>query len=86
MGPLGAALELRGATLSFHLNQLRQAGLITCRRKGRSLLYAAQFGAMNRLLAYLAENCCQGEAPSCAAVPYCAQAEAVLPMPCRTAS
>lgn len=58
-------LGLPSATLSFHLNQLRHAGLVSFERQGRSLIYAAQYEAMNGLLAYLTENCCQGDAASC---------------------
>lgn len=74
-GRIGDSLGLRGATLSFHLTQLRQAGLITCRRDGRSLIYAAAFPAMNDLLAYLTENCCQG-AETCAPAPCCQPGDA----------
>ncbi|MEQ9607971.1 MAG: metalloregulator ArsR/SmtB family transcription factor [Kiloniellaceae bacterium] len=59
-GDIGTRLALPGATLSFHLKELRQAGLITCRREGRSLIYAADFAAMGSLVAYLTENCCGG--------------------------
>ncbi len=75
VGQIGAALDLRGATLSFHLNQLRVAGLIACRREGRSLIYSAEFPAMNALLAYLTENCCQGE-QSCAPAAFCQTGDA----------
>jgi DNA-binding transcriptional ArsR family regulator len=64
-GRIGEHLGLPSATLSFHLNQLRQAGLITFRRDGRSLIYAAEYPAMNALLAYLTENCCQGDTSGC---------------------
>lgn len=64
-GHIGQRLGLPAPTLSFHLNQLRQAGLVTFRRDGRSLIYAAQYDAMNGLLAYLTENCCQGDAAGC---------------------
>jgi ArsR family transcriptional regulator len=57
-GRIGEALGLPGATLSFHLNQLRHAGLVTFRREGRSLIYSAEYAAMNGLLGYLTENCC----------------------------
>lgn len=64
-GQIGERLGLPSATLSFHLNQLRHAGLVTFRRDGRSLIYAAEYGAMNGLLAYLTENCCQGDPAGC---------------------
>ena len=64
-GQIGERLGLPSATLSFHLNQLKQAGLITFRREGRSLIYMAEYDAMNALLGYLTENCCQGDAAGC---------------------
>lgn len=64
-GHIGERLGLPSATLSFHLNQLRHARLVTFRREGRSLIYAAEYPAMNGLLAYLTENCCQGDAAGC---------------------
>ncbi len=62
-GQIGKRLELPSATLSFHLNTLRHAGLVSFRRQGRSLIYVAEYAAMNALLAYLTENCCEGEPP-----------------------
>ena len=49
------------ATLSFHLKELVNAGLVTQERLGRNLVYRASFDRMNELLGYLTENCCQGE-------------------------
>ncbi|MBB3179297.1 helix-turn-helix transcriptional regulator [Variovorax sp. Sphag1AA] len=49
-------------TLSFHLKELLNAGLVTQERLGRNLIYRASFEHMNALLGYLTENCCQGEA------------------------
>ena len=49
------------ATLSFHLKELVNAGLVTQERLGRNLVYRASFEQMNELLGYLTENCCQGE-------------------------
>lgn len=69
-GNIGERLDLPGPTLSFHLNQLRHAGLITVRRESRSLIYAAEYRAMNGLLAYLTENCCAGDTAACG-VPAC---------------
>jgi DNA-binding transcriptional ArsR family regulator len=64
-GKIGEQLDLPLSTLSFHLNQLKQAGLVTCRREGRTLFYSANYSAMNTLMAYLTENCCQGQADNC---------------------
>lgn len=63
-GEIAGRLALPGATLSFHLKELRQAGLVSCRRTGRSLIYAADFAAMGSLVAYLTENCCGGRCPA----------------------
>ena len=64
-GQIGERLGLPNATLSFHLNQLKHAHLVTFRREGRSLIYMAAYATMNDLLAYLTENCCQDNAASC---------------------
>jgi ArsR family transcriptional regulator, arsenate/arsenite/antimonite-responsive transcriptional repressor len=66
-GQIGERLALPPATLSFHLNQLKHAGLVTFRRESRSLIYSAAYPVMNALLAYMTENCCQGAAASCEA-------------------
>jgi ArsR family transcriptional regulator len=64
-GRISERLGLPSTTLSFHLNQLKHADLVTFRRDGRSLIYSAAYPVMNALLAYLTENCCKGEADSC---------------------
>jgi DNA-binding transcriptional ArsR family regulator len=64
-GQIAERLGVPAATLSFHLSQLRHAGLVTFRRESRSLIYVAEYDAMNALLAYLTENCCQGDAAAC---------------------
>lgn len=69
-GQIGKKLELPLATLSFHLNTLRQAGLIEFRRESRSLIYRPDFEVMSSLLAYLTENCCGGQQAECV-VPVC---------------
>ena len=66
-GKIGDALHLPPATLSFHLSGLARAGLVTSRQDGRFVIYAADFEIMNRLLAYLTEDCCGGQA--CLPVP-----------------
>jgi ArsR family transcriptional regulator len=65
-GDIGERRGLPSPTLSFHLNQLRFAGLINSRRESRSIIYSANFKAMNGLLAYLTENCCGGRPELCA--------------------
>jgi DNA-binding transcriptional ArsR family regulator len=59
---IGKRLKVAPATLSFHLKELTNAGLITQQRNGRNLVYRAAYTRMNELLAYLTENCCQGAA------------------------
>lgn len=56
---LQVELEVTPSVLSFHLKALRHAGLLQVRQAGRQLFYSADFAAMNRLLAYLTENCCE---------------------------
>jgi len=65
-GAVAGALKLAPNTLTFHFDRLRDAGLVTVRRDGRSMIYAARFETMNDLLAFLTENCCQGARASCA--------------------
>jgi ArsR family transcriptional regulator len=59
-GEIGEALELPPATLSFHLKELRGAGLVQCERDGRSRIYSPDFAAMHELVGFLTESCCQG--------------------------
>jgi ArsR family transcriptional regulator, arsenate/arsenite/antimonite-responsive transcriptional repressor len=69
-GEIGERLAIPGPTLSFHLKELAQAGLITSRKEGRFIYYAPAFGRMNELLAYLTENCCsQGTLRATACAP-----------------
>ena len=81
-GAVAAALDLAPNTLTFHFDRLRVAGLVTVRRDGRSMIYAARYETMNGLLAFLTANCCQGlSTPSVAAV--CATAECKPAKPTR---
>ena len=59
-GAIAEELGLPGSSLSFHLTQLRNAGLILQERQHRSLIYRANYPAMNGLVAFLTENCCGG--------------------------
>ncbi len=61
-GVLAEALGVPNSSLSFHLAQLTHAGLIVQQRVGRSLIYRADYEAMNGLVGYLMENCCGGAA------------------------
>ncbi len=61
-GALAALLGVAGSTLSFHLKELAQAGLVAVQRDGRHLIYRPELGRMNALLAYLTDDCCQGQA------------------------
>ena len=64
-GHIGASLRLPPNALTFHLDRLREAGLVTSRRDGRSMIYAARFEAMNSLVSYLTDHCCQGRPELC---------------------
>ena len=66
-GQIAKAMKLPSPTLSFHLTQLKPAGLVACRREGTSLIYSADFGVMNGLVGFLTENCC-GSGATCAPV------------------
>jgi ArsR family transcriptional regulator, arsenate/arsenite/antimonite-responsive transcriptional repressor len=59
-GEVADALGIAPNTLTFHFDRLRMAGLVSVRREGRSMIYAARFETMNALLGYLTDNCCQG--------------------------
>jgi DNA-binding transcriptional ArsR family regulator len=59
-GAIAEALDLAPNTLTFHFDRLRTAGLVTVRRDGRSMIYAARFEKMNALVGFLTENCCGG--------------------------
>jgi DNA-binding transcriptional ArsR family regulator len=78
--PAGAIAEGLGvppSSLTFHLQQLTHAGLITQRRLSRQLFYAANFETMNEIVGYLTENCCGGNAALCA--PACKPAKMQAP-------
>lgn len=68
-GQIADALSIPASSLSFHLAHLHRASLITQRREGRSLIYAADFAAMNAVLGFLTENCCGGASCTPAAHP-----------------
>jgi ArsR family transcriptional regulator, arsenate/arsenite/antimonite-responsive transcriptional repressor len=68
-GQVAEVLGLAPNTLTFHFDRLRVAGLISVRRDGRSMIYAARYETMSGLLTFLTENCCQGTSGSCRTKP-----------------
>lgn len=70
-GTMQEGLEIPAATLSFHLKELLNAGLVTQERASRNLIYRAAYDRMDAVLAFLTENCCQGEACAVAAPRAC---------------
>jgi ArsR family transcriptional regulator, arsenate/arsenite/antimonite-responsive transcriptional repressor len=68
-GQIAERMGIPGPTLSFHLGQLVRAGLVTSRREGRSVIYAADYAGMQALMGYLTDNCCREEAGGCAPAP-----------------
>jgi len=75
-GAVAEALGLAPNTLTFHFDRLRQAGLVTVQRNGRSMIYSAHFETMNALLGFLTENCCGGVPEKCEPMPTCRPAAA----------
>lgn len=65
-GAIARALDTNPPTLSFHLAHLERAGLLRSRRVQRQIFYAADYGAMSRLLGYLTQDCCGGRPEVCA--------------------
>ena len=59
-GAIADALNVPNSSLTFHLAQMTKAGLIRQERQSRSLIYTADYAAMNDLVGYLMENCCGG--------------------------
>ncbi len=70
-GAVAVALDLAPNTLTFHFDRLRLADLVTVRREGRSMIYAARFETMNDLLGFLTENCCGGAPEKCSPAAAC---------------
>jgi ArsR family transcriptional regulator len=65
-GALADRLKIAPSSLTFHLQHLQRAGLISQRRASRHLIYAADFAVMNDLVGYLTENCCSASGAQCA--------------------
>ena len=65
-GSLAERLHMPPSSLTFHLQQLSHAGLVTQRRASRHIIYATDYAAMDSLMGYLTENCCAGTGGVCA--------------------
>ena len=63
-GDISSELGIPPPTLSFHLKDLSQAGLVESQRNGRSILYRASYTSMNQLIDYLKQNCCRRRQPA----------------------
>lgn len=59
-GVIAEKLKIPAATLSFHVAQLTRAKLVVAHPESRFIYYAANYGSMDSLIAFLTENCCQG--------------------------
>lgn len=70
-GVIAGRLGILPSSLTFHVQQLRNAGLVVPRRVSRQILYAADFAAMNALVGYLTRNCCGREADGACVAPVC---------------
>jgi ArsR family transcriptional regulator len=77
-GTIGERVGLQPSSLTFHLQSLQRAGLITQQRASRQLIYSADYGVMNALVGYLTDNCCAAEPGSC-----CPPAPVRAPKPAR---
>jgi ArsR family transcriptional regulator len=73
---ISEALEIPPSSLSFHLKELSHAGLLTATQDGRYIHYAANYDAMNGLIAFLTENCCGGNPCTPVCTPACDEAKA----------
>src|SRR6201996_8799180 len=65
-GVMAEGVGIAPTSLSFHLKELMNAGLVTQERQGRNLVYRAAYDQIDELLGYLTENCCAAASPPCA--------------------
>lgn len=79
-GAVSEALGLAAPTMSFHLKELANAGLITSRKEGRHVFYAADYGGIRRLVDFLMADCCQGDPRLCG--PYIIKENSREPFEC----
>lgn len=67
-GEIARGLDVSASRLSFHLSALEQAHLITARRDGRNIIYAADYAGLGHVIGYLMHDCCKGHPEVCASV------------------
>ncbi|HKD69960.1 MAG TPA: metalloregulator ArsR/SmtB family transcription factor [Candidatus Binataceae bacterium] len=63
-GDIGEKLNIPLPTLSYHLSQLKRAGLVSSRRRSRTIMYSANHNAIDGLIAHLIKNCGPDSDPS----------------------
>lgn len=83
-GALGDRLGIAAPTMSFHLKELANAGLVTSRKDGRHVFYAADYGGIRRLVDFLMADCCQGDPRLCG--PYIVKENRNEPLACASES
>src|ERR1044071_4055923 len=76
-GAIGERVGLQPSSLTFHLQALQRAGLISQQRASRQLIYSADYEAMSGLVSYLTDNCCAAEGAACCPAPTTKVAKAV---------
>ena len=59
-GTLSETLGTPHNTMSFHLNHLHNAGIISSRKEGRSVIYSANFEVTRDLVGFMVKDCCSG--------------------------
>jgi DNA-binding transcriptional ArsR family regulator len=84
-GVIGERVGLLPSSLTFHLQNLQRAGLITQQRISRQLIYSADFDAMNGVIGYLTENCCTASGAECTVACAPARSEKVPKRPAKVA-
>jgi DNA-binding transcriptional ArsR family regulator len=68
-GVIGERVGLQPSSLTFHLQALQRAGLISQQRASRQLIYSADYSVMNGLVGYLTDNCCAAQGGECCPAP-----------------
>ncbi len=83
-GDLGERIGVAAPTMSFHLKELSNAGLISSRKEGRHVFYAANYGGIRGLVDFLMADCCQGDPRLCG--PYIIKETSHEPFACASKS